>query len=174
MTFRSTCLALVAAILAALMTLPMTALADSTGPTATYGKATIAMTAAIAMELSCNVDDAGITCFDTEVEALAAAAAIAAARGAAVAAACTPDMQLYDGTNFTGASINISMQGSWVNLSTLGFDNLTSSWKSGCVAGRLASGTGGAGSLSILGASGSLGSLGAFSNTASSARRCPC
>jgi hypothetical protein len=167
--------ALVVAAIAVLSTLPMMALADSTEPLATYGEKQIPMTTAIALELSCNAGDDGVACFDTEEEALDVAAAAAAARSGAVAAAsCTPAMQLYDGTSFTGASLNITTQSTWFNLSTLGFDNITSSWKSGCVAGRLASGTGGAGTLSTLGASSSNSNLGAFSNTASSAKRCPC
>jgi hypothetical protein len=169
---RSTCVALATAIAAALTVVSMAVGADPPEPTATYGKVTIPMTDAIAMELSCNVRDAGITCFDTETEALAALDS--SARGTTAAAACTPDMQLYAGANFTGGGVNIVLQGGWVSLSTLGFDNITSSWKSGCVAGRLASGTGGAGTLSILGANSSLATLGAFDNTASSARRCPC
>ena len=157
-------------------TVPMVALAKPVVPSATYGNIQIPMTEAIAMKLSCNAGVDGVTCFDTEAEALDVASAVAAKAtgGVAAAAACTPAMQLYDGTSFTGASLNITTQSTWFNLSTFGFDNITSSWKSGCVAGRLASGTGGAGTLSTLTANSSNSNLGASSNTASSARRCPC
>lgn len=140
---------------------------------ATFEGGTIAMPAAVALELSCNVTDDDLSCYRTEQEA--STALTGGSFGALVAlASCSPPMTLYNGTSFTGASLNISTQSTWINLSGLGFDNITSSWKTGCAGGYLANGTGGGGSTIGMAANNSQSSLGAFNNLASSAKRCPC
>ncbi len=139
--------------------------------TAQYGSLEVPMNLAVAMGLSCNLTPAGTSCYKTEAEALDA---LAAPGGMVAAAGCTPAMTLYDGASFTGASVNITQQSVWVNLSAFSFSNRTSSWRTGCVGGYLADGTGGAGTRIGLPANSSDGSLGTFSNLASSALRCPC
>lgn len=165
-------LAVLSAVTAALA-LPMLAAAE-TPPIdlpdhATFGALDIPAAAAHGLGLACNEVASEITCYLTQDEADAALAG-----DVVIAAGCTPGMQLYNGTSFTGASLTITTQSTWFNLSGFGFDNITSSWKAGCVAGRLASGAGGGGTLNILAAGGAASSLGAFNNTASSAKRCPC
>lgn len=135
---------------------------------AAYGALHIPTAAAVGLGLACNEVAAELTCYLTQDEADAALTEVV------IAAGCTPGMQLYDGTSFTGASITITTQSTWINLSGLGFNNITSSWKAGCVAGRLADGTSGTGTLSTLSAGGTASSLGTFNNLASSAKRCPC
>ena len=138
--------------------------------TARYGAIEIPMNLAVAIGLNCNLTSTGLACYQTQADAVGALGA-----GTNVAAAsCTPAMTLYDGANFTGASVNITLQSVWVNLSGLGFSNRTSSWRTGCVGGYLADGTGGAGTRIGMPAGGQDGALGTFTNLASSALRCPC
>ena len=172
---RRTTRALAGAMLAAALT---PAIATST-PTPTidvpssarYGTLEIPMNLAVAMGLNCNLTNTGLACYKSEVEALGA---LVDTTGLTAAASCTPAMSLYDATSFTGASVNITLQSVWVNLSGLGFDNRTSSWRTGCAGGYLADGTGGAGTRIGMAAGGQQSSLGTFNNLASSALRCPC
>ena len=121
------------------------------------------------MGLHCNLTTAGLNCYEREQDAFAA---LGTATGLA-AASCTPAMSLYDGV-FVGASVNITLQSVWVNLSGLGFSNRTSSWRTGGAGGYLADGTGGAGARIGMPAGSQDGALGTFNNLASSALRCPC
>src|SRR6059058_3731883 len=59
---------------------------------------------------------------------------------------CGSSLDLYDGTYMSGASVSILARGTWINLSTVGFDNRTSSYVVGACSVDLASGTGGGGS----------------------------
>jgi len=78
----------------------------------------------------------------------APAEAVSAQRvGAAPTSTCSTPLRLYDGTNLTGASVAISERFVWVNLSTLGFDNRTSSFKVGACAIDMASAANGGGAL---------------------------
>lgn len=146
--------------------------------TATYGAETISTSDAVDLGLSCVFDGATLECFDSEKEVTgtltSASFAPEGSGGAVAAASCTPGMTLYDGTSFTGANVTITVQSVWVNLGNLGFNNRTSSWRSGCVGGYLANGTGGSGSTVGLPAGGQQASMGSFNNLASSAKRCPC
>ena len=135
---------------------------------ATFGAIQIPTDTAVGLGLACNEVAAELTCYLSQREADAALDALV------LAGSCTPGMHLYDGTSYAGASITITTQSTWINLSTMGFNNVTSSWKAGCVAGRLADGTSGSGTISTLPAGGSTPTLGAFNNLASSAKRCPC
>jgi hypothetical protein len=53
-------------------------------------------------------------------------------------AACSTPLTLYKGANRTGASVPITTRGVWINLSTVSFDNKTSSYKVGACAVELA------------------------------------
>ena len=172
---RKTALALTGAILAAAFTPSLAAAADPPTmdmPTsAQYGLIEIPMNLAVAMGLNCNLIGPSLTCYQTQDEALGA---LAKSSDVATAAGCAPAMTLADGTSLSGATINITTQGAWINLSSVSFDNRTSSWRTGCVGGYLADGTGGTGTRIGLAAGGQQNSLGSFNNLASSARRCPC
>jgi hypothetical protein len=52
---------------------------------------------------------------------------------------CSTPLKLHDGANQTGATASISERGVWVNLSSVGFDNRTSSYTVGACAVELAS-----------------------------------
>jgi hypothetical protein len=60
--------------------------------------------------------------------------------------ACGSSLDLYDGTYLSGTEVSIYTRGLWINLSTLGFDNRTSSYVVGACPIDLASGTNGGGS----------------------------
>lgn len=50
--------------------------------------------------------------------------------------ACTPSVRLYSGANHSGSLLNVTAQYTFVNLSSHGFDNITSSYRiGGCNAG---------------------------------------
>ena len=59
---------------------------------------------------------------------------------------CSTPLKLYDGASLTGTIASVYTRGLWVNLSTLSFDNRTTSYKVGACAVELASGTNGGGS----------------------------
>lgn len=44
---------------------------------------------------------------------------------------CATSLRLYDGTSFTGNTLALSGRGLWLNMSTYGFDNVTSSYQVG-------------------------------------------
>jgi hypothetical protein len=62
------------------------------------------------------------------------------------ALSCSTPLRLYDGSLISGDSVSISTRGLWIDLSTLGFDNRTSSFKVGACSIELAAGPGGSGS----------------------------
>jgi hypothetical protein len=149
---------------------------------ASYKGGTVPTAQAASLGLACNVVSTGaVNCYDTQTEALAAgdvgdsaSAGLAASGGVVALAECSPPMTLYDGTSFTGSYLNIYGQSVWINLSGYSFSNRTSSWKTGCVGGYLANGTGGSGAQIGMPANNSQASMGTFNNLASSAKRCPC
>jgi hypothetical protein len=61
------------------------------------------------------------------------------------AVSCSTPLKLYNGTSLTGTSVSIYTRGLWIDLSTVAFDNQTSSFKVGACAIELAAGAGGTG-----------------------------
>jgi hypothetical protein len=59
---------------------------------------------------------------------------------------CSTPLRLHDGTYQTGTTVSIYSRGLWINLSTLSFDNMTSSYTVGACAVELAAGSSGGGS----------------------------
>jgi hypothetical protein len=59
---------------------------------------------------------------------------------------CATPLKLYNGTYLTGSSVSVYVRGVWVNLSSAGFDNMTSSYAVGACAVILASAANGGGS----------------------------
>jgi hypothetical protein len=53
-------------------------------------------------------------------------------------ASCSTPLRLYDGTGFNPPSVSITIRGLWVDLSTLSFDNKTSSYKVGACSVEIA------------------------------------
>jgi hypothetical protein len=61
--------------------------------------------------------------------------------------ACSTPLTLYDGANRSGGFVTISARGQWINLSTLLFDNKTSSYKVGACSVSLSASPGGGGNF---------------------------
>ena len=59
---------------------------------------------------------------------------------------CSTPLRLYDGTYLSGTTVSIYTRGAWINLSSYGFDNRTSSFSVGACSVSLAAGSGGGGS----------------------------
>jgi hypothetical protein len=58
---------------------------------------------------------------------------------------CSTPLKLHAGTSQGGTLVSVYARGLWVNLSTFGFDNMTSSYTVGACAVELAAGAGGGG-----------------------------
>jgi hypothetical protein len=68
-----------------------------------------------------------------------------ASHGIRATLTCSSPLKLYDGTYLTGSEVSVSARGLWIDLSTVSFDNRTSSFKVGACSVDLASGAGGSG-----------------------------
>jgi hypothetical protein len=71
--------------------------------------------------------------------------ASSSAPGIAPVLTCSTPLTLYDGANRSGANVHIYTRGVWINLSTVSFDNKTSSFKVGACAVELAAQSNGSG-----------------------------
>lgn len=60
---------------------------------------------------------------------------------------CASSLRLYDGTGYTGASLNLTTRAEWLNLSSYGFDQRTSSYKVGACSSKFADYANGGGSI---------------------------
>ena len=77
-------------------------------------------------------------CYDTEADLLAAHAEASSARsivtsvvGAARSIICSSSLRMYDGNTYTGGILYLNTRGVTHNLSSFGFDNVTSSYQVG-------------------------------------------
>ncbi|NND73763.1 MAG: hypothetical protein HKN44_02050 [Ilumatobacter sp.] len=59
---------------------------------------------------------------------------------------CSSSLRLYSGTSYTGAVTSITARSTWINLSTYGADDTTSSYRVGACSAALRSGSYGGGS----------------------------
>ncbi|MBI4933830.1 MAG: hypothetical protein HY828_08130 [Actinobacteria bacterium] len=85
---------------------------------------------------ACTSDGFTAECYRTEAEMDAAshnALGSTAARSVGIVPllACASSLKLYRSTSFTGAVLQLTSRGAYINLSTYGFDNDTSSYKVG-------------------------------------------
>lgn len=138
--------------------------------TAQYGSLEVSTKTALKMGLSCNLIGADLACYATQAKALKAGRTNAKRTNAT----CSPPMALYVSTGFSGSFLNIYTQSSWISLANFGFNNVFSSWKTGCAGGYLADGSAGSGARIGMPAYNQQSSMGSFDNLASSALRCPC
>ena len=60
---------------------------------------------------------------------------------------CSTALKLHDGASQSGATASVSSRGIWINLSSIGFDNRTSSFTVGACAIEMASADNGGGAL---------------------------
>lgn len=84
---------------------------------------------------ACTSDGVTAECYRTEAEMNAAShpsvGATARSVGIVPLLACASSLKLYRSTSFTGAVLQLTSRGAYINLSTYGFDNDTSSYKVG-------------------------------------------
>ncbi|MCX6519918.1 MAG: hypothetical protein NTZ21_04570 [Actinobacteria bacterium] len=88
---------------------------------------------------ACQTDGIETVCYDSEAEMIAALDAAAAASAAAapagssglLRASCSSFLRLYTGTNYTGSVLALTTQYTYLNLSSYGFNNVTSSYRVG-------------------------------------------
>lgn len=147
---------------------------------ATYGNGKIPTKVAFDRGMSCALTEAGIACFDSQVEASDAAAGTTGLGTTqtttmrAALASCYPALALFDNPYYTGSTFYIAVQSAWINLGPYNFGNRTSSWQTGCAGAYLANGDYGGGARIGMPAGGRDPEMGSFDNLASSAVRCPC
>lgn len=90
---------------------------------------------------ACHVGDDGAVCFDDEVEMdrwLAKHSSQQDVYGFATTSYCSGVVKLYDGLSYSGGTLSLSLRQEWLNLSSYGFDQRTSSYKIGPCAARFA------------------------------------
>lgn len=83
---------------------------------------------------ACTSDGVTTQCYRTEAEMNAAnqsADSATAGVGIVPLLACASTLSLYRSTSFAGAVLQLTSRGAYINLSTYGFDNDTSSYKVG-------------------------------------------
>jgi hypothetical protein len=85
--------------------------------------------------VACHVDGDGAVCFESEATMDAwlveTGRLEAELDDGALASNCASYLRLYDGTSYGGATLNLSIRSQWLNLSSYGFDQKTSSFKIG-------------------------------------------
>jgi hypothetical protein len=100
---------------------------------------------------ACAVTAAAVNCYRSEAEMDAAlAAAAGASTGSEVGiltVSCSSSLRLYTGTSYSGSVLYLAVRLVAINLSPLGFDNTTSSYRVGACDSDLYSGANLGGSL---------------------------
>lgn len=123
---------------------------------ATYEGRTIDLRNGWGTATACLVDETGTTCFDSEKELdaqLAATAPVLDAatvngfRSAAAAVSCGSSLRLYSGISYTGSVLAIVNRYTVINLASLGYSNVTTSFKVGACAATMWDGTTGGGAV---------------------------
>lgn len=98
---------------------------------------------------ACTTTIIGTACYRTEAEMNQASAVAPSTRATrstrsssptTATGSCSSSLRLYDGTSFTGSVLALTTTGSLIQLSSYGFDNVTSSYKVGACNANLYSG----------------------------------
>lgn len=101
------------------------------GVLATFEGRTINLAQSWGAATACTSDGVTTQCFRS-VEEMDTSVASAVTTGSVVAlATCTTALRLYSGTSYSGTVLQLSSRLSTINLSTYGFDNITSSYQVG-------------------------------------------
>lgn len=117
----------------------------SGGVTATFEGGAIDLAEDWGDARACSISATGAVCYRSEAEMDTELAASKAALGGGEVAplsSCSTSLRLYDGTSYTGQVVSISTRATLISLSSLGFDNKTSSYKVGACSATLYSGGG--------------------------------
>ena len=98
--------------------------------------------------VACDVEPTGNTCYRTMAAFNAAVAPVPAKGVVALAASyCGSSVRLFDGTSYTGTMLALNLRSTNINLSTYGFDNVTSSYKVGSCDSEFFNGVNGGGAM---------------------------
>jgi hypothetical protein len=99
---------------------------------------------------ACTSDGTSTVCFETEAEMdayLVGGAGMGradmASEQAVALASCSSSVRLYEDTGYAGDVLQLSLRGSYINLSGYGFSDVTSSYKVGACSAVFYDGTGG-------------------------------
>lgn len=119
---------------------------------ATYQGRTIDLRDGWGTARACRIDDSGTNCFDSEKEmdAFISASDPGAVSGLAHslrAVLCGSDLRLYDGISYGSLVASIGTRLTVINLSSLGVDNMTTSYKVGACSASMWNGASATGSL---------------------------
>jgi hypothetical protein len=156
MTKRSSALLAGAVLVAAgvgIGTVPAHADDDEPGVLANYHGQTIDLSVSWEGAQACAFVEGDANCFDSEEEMNAfygwgdegvGSKAGQAEGGVSLLSNCSSPVRLYASTFYNGATIALYAQGSYLNLSAYGFDNVTSSYKVGACWSAFYDGSGGA------------------------------
>lgn len=124
---------------------PATASASTDSATdqyATFEGEVIDMSVDRSEAVACAITDTGNRCYRSESDMDRNERTAPAAR----AGSCSSSVRLYSGTGHSGSVTSIYARGTWINLSTYGADNTTSSYKVGACSAAFRSGNFGTGS----------------------------
>jgi hypothetical protein len=120
---------------------------------ATFENTVIDMSTDWGLATACAITPTGNRCYRNEAamnlaesQHLSEPAAAAARVGVAPASSCATTLRLYTGTSYSGSVVSLSTQATWLNLSTYGIDNATSSYKVGACSSVFREGIAGTGS----------------------------
>jgi hypothetical protein len=122
---------------------------------AAYDSGTIDLRVGWDSATACHTDGRTTQCFSTEKEMDAAlglsstplAASALRSGSSAALLACGSTLKLYTGTSYTGSVLALSIQFTFLNLSTYGFSNVTSSYKVGGCSSTFYDGSSGSGAV---------------------------
>lgn len=109
---------------------------------ATFEGEVIDMSADRSEAVACAITATGNRCYRSEAEMDRNEQTVPAAR----AGSCSSSLRLYSGTGYSGGVTSIFARNTWINLSTYGADNTTSSYKVGACSTAFRSGNFGTGS----------------------------
>jgi len=128
-----------------------TVAASSPGVEAQFEGSTIDLSEGWGAARACAVTTSSVDCYRSEAEMDAAlAAAVGASAGSEVGiltVSCSSSLRLYSGASYTGSVLYLAVRLVAINLSPLGFDNTTSSYRVGACDSDLYSGANLGGSL---------------------------
>lgn len=92
---------------------------------------------------ACTSDGTITTCYRSEADMDRAEPAAQRSGGVTPSAACSSSLRLYRSTSFGGSVLQLTIRGTYTNLSAYGFDNDTSSYKVGACSAYLYDGSSG-------------------------------
>jgi hypothetical protein len=101
------------------------------GVLATFEGRTINLAQSWGAATACTSDGVTTQCFRSVAEMDQVLDSVASSASISPLAMCTTSLRLYSGISYSGTVLQLSSRGTAINLSTYGFDNMTSSYQVG-------------------------------------------